>query len=471
MARGGRRGRGGRRWRRRGRGPAASPEAASPQAPPTGSTDSVAAGASGPSPHPPEEAPGASGHSTGFTDSPRASEPPGADRAPGRPEPTPRREPGADAPAGRRADPPGRRGQPSGRRGEHHGRRPWPRDPRGGNVARPRPRWYDETSRQPFFPPREPLLPAPEHGIRVKEIGATWWGARWVEALSRFGGGYAGRLRRGVSYARQGRVHDLAVRDAVVTAEVTGSRPEPYKVSLMLRPLPERAWDLAIRAMAGKARFSAQLLAGDMPRAIDEAFSVAHVSLFPARRADLRTDCSCPDSANPCKHVAALHYVLGEAFDRDPFLLFELRGRSKDSVLGELRARRAQMSADRRRAAERASAARGEGAASEAPGADDVLDDVDSAPAAAGYDEFRAPVDDLRFRITAPAAEGAILRQLGSPPAWSLDARFAELVQPGIARAAHLAREIGLATPPVEEAPARPAPRGAAKYSLRPRQR
>jgi uncharacterized Zn finger protein len=294
-----------------------------------------------------------------------------------------------------------------------------------------------------------------------------------VEALSRFGSGYAGRLRRGVSYARQGRVHDLAVRDRLVTAEVTGSRPDPYKVSLMLRPLPERAWDVAIRAMAGKARFSAQLLAGDMPRAIDEAFSVAHVSLFPARRADLRSQCSCPDSANPCKHVAALHYVLGEAFDRDPFLLFELRGRSKELVLGELRARRAQMSADRRRAAERGGAARPAHAEADAEAIEGAEAEDLAAPTAAvaAYDAFRAPVDDLSFRITAPAAEGAILRQLGSPPAWSLDARFAELVQPAIARAAHLAREIGLATPPAEEIPARPAVRGAAKYSLRPRKR
>jgi uncharacterized Zn finger protein len=77
-----------------------------------------------------------------------------------------------------------------------------------------------------------------------------------------------------------------------------------------------------------------------MPQAIDEVFVAAGVSLFPKQRADLETSCSCPDWGDPCKHVAATHYVLGEALDRDPFLLFELRGRTKDQVLDALRAAR-----------------------------------------------------------------------------------------------------------------------------------
>jgi uncharacterized Zn finger protein len=77
-----------------------------------------------------------------------------------------------------------------------------------------------------------------------------------------------------------------------------------------------------------------------MPQAIDEVFVAAGVSLFPKQRADLRTSCSCPDWGDPCKHVAATHYVLGDALDRDPFLLFELRGRTKDQVLDALRAAR-----------------------------------------------------------------------------------------------------------------------------------
>src|SRR4029079_14567036 len=96
-------------------------------------------------------------------------------------------------------------------------------------------------------------------------------------------------------------------------------------------------WQRAIAALAERAQFSAELLGGEMPKAIDEAFRAAGTRLFPETRAELETECNCPDWGNPCKHVAATHYVLGEALDRDPFLLFELRGRSKELVLDALR--------------------------------------------------------------------------------------------------------------------------------------
>ena len=279
--------------------------------------------------------------------------------------------------------------------------------------------------------PPGPKPPPPEHGIRVAHIGQTWWGERWVGALERFGQAYARRLGRGGAYARQGRVHDLAVTDGSVKASVTGSRPTPYQVTFALKPLPDPTWDAAIGAMAVKARFAAALLGGEMPREIDRAFAEARASLFPTRRGDLQTACSCPDSANPCKHVAAVHFVLGEAFDRDPFLLFELRGRSRDEVLRSLRERRATVGrrpgrAPRQRAAPTSAEAAPAG--------------VELAPGA--YDAFRQPVDDLRFRIIEPLAEGAVVRNLGAPPSWSLDQELIEVVQPSMARAADLARAI-----------------------------
>jgi len=65
----------------------------------------------------------------------------------------------------------------------------------------------------------------------------------------------------------------------------------------------------------------------------------ARVALFPERRGDLRTACSCPDPANPCKHVAAVYYLLGEEFDRDPFLVVRLRGLERDDLLRRLGSR------------------------------------------------------------------------------------------------------------------------------------
>ncbi|HZS33342.1 MAG TPA: SWIM zinc finger family protein, partial [Methylomirabilota bacterium] len=159
--------------------------------------------------------------------------------------------------------------------------------------------------------------------MRVRRFGESWWSELWIAALERLGGGYAARLRRGRSYARQGRVHDLAVRGGVVQARVTGSRPEPYRVIIRLAPLPPGAWARAVAALATQARFAARLLAGEMPPGVEDALRAAGADPFPIAAGELRTECSCPDWANPCKHVAAVHYVLGEFLDRDPLLLFE----------------------------------------------------------------------------------------------------------------------------------------------------
>ena len=116
--------------------------------------------------------------------------------------------------------------------------------------------------------------------------------------------------------------------------------------------------------MAGQALFAAQLLAGEMPQDIEEAFAAAGVSLFPDRRGDLDTDCSCPDWANPCKHVAATHYILGEQFDEDPFLLFRLRGRTQEQILAALRA----LAGDDSRASPKVARVRDRASEPEAPG-------------------------------------------------------------------------------------------------------
>ena len=113
-----------------------------------------------------------------------------------------------------------------------------------------------------------------------------------------------------------------------IEARVQGSQKSPYKIHIQIAPLTDAQWDKVFDVLAGQAIFTAQLLAGEMPQDIEQGFEAAKVSLFPARRDDLKTDCSCPDYANPCKHIAAAHYILGERFDEDPFLIFRLRGRT-----------------------------------------------------------------------------------------------------------------------------------------------
>jgi uncharacterized Zn finger protein len=305
--------------------------------------------------------------------------------------------------------------------------------------------------REPHWFQAQPKKPPPEHGIRIKKAGVTWWGQRWIEALTIVLGADAGRLARGRTYARAGRTHDLVARGGTVTAKVTGSRSTPYEVEIRVAQLSDAAWRAAIAEMAAKAQFAAALLAGQMPAAIGEVFRERDAALFPARRSDLRTQCTCPDWGDPCKHVAATHYVLGEALDRDPFLLFELRGRSKSQVLQALRAARAGAKADQ---ADEAAASRGEAAGDDdEPGAKVSLANIGELE----YDKPRAAFPALHFSFQEPVAHGAVLRQLGSPSAWRADASPLELLAPLVRAAAAEARKIALAE---SAAPAAPVERG-----------
>lgn len=177
-----------------------------------------------------------------------------------------------------------------------------------------------------------------EGGIKAKSqrgsIGATWWSKRFVSVLEAFNMG--ARLTRGRSYARSGQVMGLEIAPGLVKAKVQGSRSTPYKVAIRIPVFSEAEWLEAEEGMAAQAIFLAQLLAGEMPADIESAFRSAKLSLFPSRVQDLATDCSCPDWANPCKHIAATYYILAEAFDQDPFLLFQWRGRSRDKLQDRL---------------------------------------------------------------------------------------------------------------------------------------
>ena len=183
------------------------------------------------------------------------------------------------------------------------------------------------------------------NGIKTKSergaIGTTWWSKRWIQTLESFGMG--SRLTRGRSYARQGQVLSIDIQPGVVKAKVQGSMPKPYNVTIELHPFSGTEWSLVADAMASQAIFAAKLLAGEMPTNIEEAFSTARLSLFPTRLGDLRTNCTCPDYANPCKHIAAVYYILAEQFDEDPFLIFKLRGHTKEQLIAMLREKRAGM--------------------------------------------------------------------------------------------------------------------------------
>lgn len=178
-------------------------------------------------------------------------------------------------------------------------------------------------------------------GIRARSgrgaIGKSWWSKRFIEVMESLGGN---RLTRGRSYARAGQVLALAVEPGEVTATVQGSRKRPYAVRIGLARFPERVWEAVEAALAEQAIYSARLLAGEMPPDIEDVFAAAGAPLFPQRLADLRMSCSCPDSAQVCKHLAATFYLLAEAFDDDPFQILHWRGRQRAALLDRLRALR-----------------------------------------------------------------------------------------------------------------------------------
>ena len=165
-------------------------------------------------------------------------------------------------------------------------------------------------------------------------FGTKWWARRWIDVLEKLLIG--GRLARGRSYARAGQVLDIAVEPGCASAKVQGSRAKPYSITIRVATLDAAQWRSVTETIVAEARFAAKLLAGEMPQEIEQAFASAGVSLFPESAAELQTECSCPDWSNPCKHIAAVYYLLGEEFDRDPFLLFALRGGSKGEIFAGL---------------------------------------------------------------------------------------------------------------------------------------
>ena len=163
-------------------------------------------------------------------------------------------------------------------------------------------------------------------------FGQSWWARRWIEVLESFNIG--ARLGRGRSYARQGQVRSIDIKEGAVKAAVQGSRPRPYQVNIKVKTLSKKECSKLAKILSSRAIFSAKLLAGEMPENIEEAFKDAGLSLFPNKGSDLETACSCPDWSNPCKHIAAVYYLLGEEFDRDPFLMFQLRGIEREELTG-----------------------------------------------------------------------------------------------------------------------------------------
>ncbi|MDP5123629.1 MAG: SWIM zinc finger family protein [Cyanobium sp. MAG_04] len=165
-----------------------------------------------------------------------------------------------------------------------------------------------------------------------------WWVEQWMELINSYR--FKKRLERAWEYARSGNVTSIRFEGRRVHARVQGTDEEPYKVKLWLDVLQDDDWNYVLDALTQKARWSAQLLAGVMPQDIERAFAASGKRLFPFKLQEVRSECSCPDKANPCKHVSAVYYLMGDRFSEDPFVLFQMRGRTRAQLLTDLAKRR-----------------------------------------------------------------------------------------------------------------------------------
>ena len=174
-----------------------------------------------------------------------------------------------------------------------------------------------------------------EGGIRAQSRRGSfadgWWAKRWIQVVE--SSGIGARLGRGKNYARSGQVLDLEIGRGSITAGVQGSRARPYNVRIAVDTLSPTQGEILVEALSSTALYRAELLAGSMPEDIEDVFAACGLSLFPK---EVTTSCSCPDWSNPCKHIAAVFYLVGEELDRDPMLLLTLRGLDPGDLLDSI---------------------------------------------------------------------------------------------------------------------------------------
>ena len=176
----------------------------------------------------------------------------------------------------------------------------------------------------------------------MSKFSRTWWGKKFIEALEKFSD--AGRLSRGRSYAKNGRVTSFEIKDGIVSATVRGSvnpyfgvYKEPlYSTTIEFHPISAAKWAAVIALIASKASLISRLLLNEIPDNLEESFKTLGLNFLPGSKKDFNATCSCPDYGNPCKHIAGVYYLMAAELDRDPLLLFELRGLSRQDLHREL---------------------------------------------------------------------------------------------------------------------------------------
>ena len=165
-------------------------------------------------------------------------------------------------------------------------------------------------------------------------FGKTWWGQQWLNSLSNID--YENRLARGSSYARKGSVTKIDIKDNQIKAKVAGSRPTPYKVDIILPPFFDPQLSEFIHALSKKPVIISKLLNRELDPEVLTIAEGLGLKVFPKQWTDFKMQCSCPDWAVPCKHLAAVIYKLSAEIDNNPFLVFNLHNVNLIAELNKL---------------------------------------------------------------------------------------------------------------------------------------
>lgn len=260
----------------------------------------------------------------------------------------------------------------------------------------------------------------------------TAWGQRWIQDLQRLSTAWQNRLPRGRDYAAKGHVLSLSIAPGRITAKVQGSRSKPYTTTIDVPANKDTEWERLLRRLAREARYPAQLLTGDIPSDLEDRFREESLNLFPVRNSELIGHCTCPDKARPCKHIAAVHFAFGEALDRDPFLLLQLRGADRDAILRGFQRVWFGHNTGHERAEQRQREA-------------DSVRGVRIAPHSADrFNRAPNPIERMNFHVQQPDNTLLVLKRLSNPRPWELPIGTNDLFGPVYDEATRLALHIAL---------------------------
>ncbi|MEA2070831.1 MAG: hypothetical protein U9O98_06015, partial [Asgard group archaeon] len=164
------------------------------------------------------------------------------------------------------------------------------------------------------------------------DFGSTWWSKDWIEVLEYLD--VDNRVKKGKTLARNGNILSLSItNDGQITGIVRDGKVNSYKVTIEIEPITENQWNVLLEKLSEDNELIAELSANNLPVKIKSYFNDDTFQLIPRRTGEIKAACNCSDWATSCKHVCALYFLLSEFFEQDPFLLFQLRGKSKSEIL------------------------------------------------------------------------------------------------------------------------------------------